>query len=209
MALTKSQSRQSQDTRQDFELSLREFIDGYRNQADRTSIVDALRTQAELLNHDYGWVGAEIADEDLDILDPAQNPLGARPAHPKATRADENTAPEPDSGAVQDRLAAKADIIGRGEEAQKTVPPSDRDAVAAKEGMIAAEAAHPPLLEQNPHAASHSEPKARSDQDQSDPATPITQKIAERSGGDTRRVGSSGLPSEPDQSRRKKKDEDD
>lgn len=124
----------------DFELAIRELIDSNKNQFDRQAAVNALRTQAELLDKDYSWSRNDgINPEDVDLDDPVNNPLGARPAPKGATRADEATAPEPDSGAVQDRRAAKAQADAKGEEAAKGAPPADRDAVAAKEGAKAAD----------------------------------------------------------------------
>ena len=76
---------------QDIELSVREFIDSYRNKIDKGEMVAALRTQAELLNRDEGWiVPRENLDYDPDDLDdPRANPLNVRPAPAGATRADE------------------------------------------------------------------------------------------------------------------------
>jgi hypothetical protein len=125
----------------DFELAIRELIDSNKNQFDKQAAVNALRTQAELLDKDYSWSRSDGTNpEDVDLDDPVNNPLGARPAPAKATRADEATAPEPDSGSAVDRRAAAAGADAKGREAAKNAPPSDRDAVEAKEGAKAADA---------------------------------------------------------------------
>jgi len=123
----------------DFELAIRELIDQNKNQFNKQAAVNALRTQAELLDKDYSWSRDDGKNpEDVDLSDPNNNPLGARPAPAKATRADEETAPEPDSGTFADRRAAAAGADAKGREAAKNAPPSDRDAVEAKEGAKAA-----------------------------------------------------------------------
>jgi hypothetical protein len=109
-------------------------ITGFKGRADKAQVVGVLRTAAELLNRDESWVRSrETLDYDPDDLDdPRANPMGLRPAPQKATRADEHTAPEPDSlGNIADRKAAEA---GLDEETADDAPPPDKDAVAAKRG---------------------------------------------------------------------------
>jgi hypothetical protein len=124
----------------DFELAVNELIDSYRNKYDRGVVINALRTQADLLDRDGGWTKRSADEPDLDLNDPASNPLGARPAPAGATRADEETAPEPDSNATQDRLSGQP------------VPPADEDAVRAKEGKAAADAAFAENEDYSSHA---------------------------------------------------------
>jgi hypothetical protein len=111
-------------------------IEGWRGRASKDSVVNVLRAQAELVFRSGDWVrDPSTLDYDPDDLDdPRANPLGVRPSPPGATRADEETAPEPDSrGNIADRLAAKSGLSVE-EIDDADVPPSDRDAVAAKRG---------------------------------------------------------------------------
>jgi hypothetical protein len=115
--------------------TLQEAIDSLKGKADKTQVVNMLRTVADLLNRNTWPVDPATLDYDPDDLDdPRANPQGLRPAPATATRADEHTAPEPDSmGNIIDRQAAKA---GLNDDAfladDEDIPPSDRDAVAAK-----------------------------------------------------------------------------
>jgi hypothetical protein len=163
-----SPSERKENPVKDFEMSVRELIDSYRNQYDKGIVVNALRTQADLLDRDAGWTKRSADEPDPDLSDPASNPLGARPAPRGATRADEETAPEPDSGAVQDRLAGENASISQAKTADgRPVPPPDEDAVKAKEGKAASDAAYGDELdEENPdpsrargasHRAKHAE----------------------------------------------------
>ena len=134
--------KDTKDTNRDFELQVSELIDGYRNRVDRASVAAALRTQAELVDRDASWLGNRdnLSYDPDDLDDPRANPLGARPAPKEATRADEATAPEPDSGAIQDRLAAQSNLSD--DDIGDDVPPADRDAVKAKRGMERSEDQH-------------------------------------------------------------------
>jgi hypothetical protein len=130
---------EKQKAPQDVELKIRELVDGERNKSNKQAMVNALRVQADLLERDGSWTKSSADEPDPDLDDPAMNPLGARPAPKGATRADEQTAPEPDSGSAQDLRAARAHVEGVAEEAGKKAPPPDKDAVAAKEGAKAAD----------------------------------------------------------------------
>jgi hypothetical protein len=112
--------------------SIQKIVDGWQGKADRMQVVGVLRTVAEMLNRNTWPVDPATLDYDPDDLDdPRANPQGVRPAPATATRADEHTAPEPDSmGNIADRKAAQAGI---NEDLDlDDVPPADRDAVAAK-----------------------------------------------------------------------------
>jgi hypothetical protein len=110
------------------------IIKSFQGRADKQQVVSALRTAAELLYRDESWVRdpATLDYDPDDLDDPRANPMGLRPSPAKATRADEHTAPEPDSmGNSADRAAARAGI-NEEEDDLTDVPPADRDAVATK-----------------------------------------------------------------------------
>ena len=108
-------------------------IDSYKGKSDKSRIVNMLHTLADLLFRDESWVRdpATLDYDPDDLDDPRANPMGLRPSPLKATRADEHTAPEPDSlGNIADRHAARAGI---NEDLDlEDVPPADREAVATK-----------------------------------------------------------------------------
>jgi hypothetical protein len=116
----------------DIRNSIQEVVDGWQGKADRVQVVGILRTVAEMLNRNTWAPDPATLDYDPDDLDdPRANPQGLRPSPATATRADEHTAPEPDSiGNIADRKAAEAGI--NEDEDLEDVPPADRDAVAAK-----------------------------------------------------------------------------
>jgi hypothetical protein len=113
--------------------TLQKAVDSLKGKADKVQVVNMLRTVADLLNRNTWPVDPATLDYDPDDLDdPRANPQGLRPAPATATRADEHTAPEPDSlGNIIDRKAAQAGLNDDAE-IDENVPPSDRDAVAAK-----------------------------------------------------------------------------
>jgi hypothetical protein len=120
----------------DIRNSFQEIVEGWKGKADKAQVVGILRTVAEMLYRDESWVrDPATLDYDPDNLDdPRANPMGLRPSPATATRADEHTAPEPDSlGNIADRKAAEAGLNDDNWIADdENIPPSDRDAVAAK-----------------------------------------------------------------------------
>lgn len=114
--------------------AIQTLVESFQGRADKTQVVNVMRTAAELLNRSESWVrDPNTLDYDPDDLDdPRANPMGLRPSPKTATRADEHTAPEPDSmGHIADRLAARAGLDEEDEDVSD-VPPVDQDAVAAK-----------------------------------------------------------------------------
>jgi hypothetical protein len=113
--------------------TLQDAVDSLKGKADKMQVVNMLRTVADLLNRNTWPVDPATLDYDPDDLDdPRANPQGLRPAPATATRADEHTAPEPDSlGNIIDRKSAEAGLNDDAD-VDQNVPPSDRDAVAAK-----------------------------------------------------------------------------
>jgi hypothetical protein len=116
---------------------IRGIIDGFKGRANKDSVVNILRSEAELLFRDTWAPNRENLDYDPDDLDdPRANPMGLRPAPATATRADEHTAREPDSmGNIIDRKSAELGLNDDSLTADdENIPPPDRDAVAAKRG---------------------------------------------------------------------------
>jgi hypothetical protein len=115
--------------------AINKVVDTFRKRADKDQVVGILRTAAEMVFRG-GWEPrADNLDYDPDDLDdPRANPMGLRPSPATATRADEHTAPEPDStGNIADRKAAEAGLNDATFiDDDEFIPPSDRDAVAAK-----------------------------------------------------------------------------
>jgi len=116
--------------------SFQEVLGRWKGKADKAQVVAVLRSVSELLYQDESWVRdpATLDYDPNDLDDPRANPMGLRPSPATATRADEHTAPEPDSlGNIADRRAAEAGLNDDTFIADdENIPPSDRDAVAAK-----------------------------------------------------------------------------
>jgi hypothetical protein len=120
----------------DIRVSFQDAIDGWKGKASKEQVAAVLRGVAEMLYRDTSWVRdpATLDYDPDDLDDPRANPMGGRPAPATATRADEHTAPEPDSmGNIVDRAAARAGLaIEEEDDDLSEVPPADRDAVRAK-----------------------------------------------------------------------------
>jgi hypothetical protein len=120
----------------DIRASFQDVIESWKGKADKEQVAAVLRTTAEMLYRDTSWVRdpATLDYDPNDLDDPRANPMGLRPAPATATRADEHTAPEPDSlGNIADRKAAEAGLNDDSFVSDdENIPPADRDAVAAK-----------------------------------------------------------------------------
>lgn len=60
----------------DFELSLSELLDVYRNRYDRRKVIDALNAQAGLLVGDDGWTGDTPEPVSEDVLEGPDAKMG-------------------------------------------------------------------------------------------------------------------------------------
>jgi AAA+ superfamily predicted ATPase len=64
----------------DIELAINETLDKYRGKVDRSEAVNALRTQADLINRDEGWVtppppegaAAPEPEQDNEVVEPEE-----------------------------------------------------------------------------------------------------------------------------------------